>query len=253
MRVTVIIPTYNRARFLPRAVKSILRQSDAADFDILIVDDGSSDHTPELLDNLTSMHPEIRVLRQPNAGVAAARNTGLKNLLAETQIVTFLDSDDVIPADRFARDLPLFAADPALEMTYGRLLQVSALDPETLTPLPGNAVTNARWVQLSCGLFRRDLITRTGLFADDMVQAEDTDYLYRIFEEGANYAETDTISVYYMRHSDNMTNDQTQSRRYSSRALLRSIKRRRDDPWRSTKMPVFDTQTLITPTGNDNG
>lgn len=256
MIVTVIIPTYNRAEFLERAVASCLLQGDVAQFDILVVDDGSTDATPDVCARLAAAHSNVRVFRQENKGVAGARNLGLKNLLSETDVVTFLDSDDVFPKGRFEQDLPHFEASPALEMTYGRLLQVSAINPDTLEPAAGCECLNVRLTQLSSGLYRKELIERTGFFAEDMMQAEDTDFLYRIFEEGVTYLETDTVAIYYVRHDGNMTNDRGASNRYTKRAMLRSIKRRRDDPWRSMHMPALDATILMpntdTPSKDDD-
>jgi len=244
MIITVIIPTYNRGPFLENAVASIIRQGDIAEFDILIVDDASTDNTPEICAQLMDAHPNVRVIRQSNTGVAGARNTGLRNLRPDADIVTFLDSDDIFPPGRFEQDLPHFD-DPAVDMTYARLLQVDAIDPSILEPPVDAARINCRLVQLSSGLFRKALIERTGFFAEDMEQAEDTDFLYRIFEEKANWIETDTIAVYYFKHGGNMTNDRETSRKYSAMAMLRSIKRRRDEPWRSTKMPALDAEVLL--------
>ncbi len=89
-----------------------MRQRHDADLDILVVDDGSEDATSAVLADLGRKHAEIRIIRRENGGVTAARNTGLANLLPETDFITFLDSDDVSPTGRFAADLPRFEADP---------------------------------------------------------------------------------------------------------------------------------------------
>lgn len=248
MIITVIIPTYNRAGLLQRAIRSILRQqADGAEFDILIIDDGSTDVTRDVCANLSTEHSNLRVIRQENQGVAAARNTGLRNLRTDSEIVTFLDSDDVFPAGRFSADLPHFAANPSLDLTYGRLLQVAAIDDKSLEPVEGCACSNVRVTQMSCGLYRRRILEQTGTFDEDMVQAEDTDYLLRLFEEGPAFRETDIVTIYYVRHDGNMTNDQTASRRFTHRAMLRSIQRRRAEPWRSMRMPTLEG-TLLPPT-----
>lgn len=245
MLVTVIIPTYNRAEFLERAVASIVRQESTALFDILIIDDGSTDQTLEVCARLKALHPNLRVLRQENKGVAAARNLGLFNLLPETDIVTFLDSDDVLAPGRFSLDLPHLEADLALDMTYGRLLVVSDIDADTLEPSAGSVLQNLRIVQLSSGLYRRSLIERTGYFSEDLLLAEDTDFLTRIFEEGVNYLLTDSLTFYYVRHQGNITNDRVSQNRYNARAMLRAIKRRRDDPVRAgVTLPTMDSLVL---------
>lgn len=242
--VTVIIPTYNRARFIARAVRSLVRQSDDVLLDIIIIDDGSTDNTPEVLSEITATYDCVRRLWQENQGVAAARNLGLLNLRPDTQIVTFLDSDDVSPEGRFAGDLPILAADPKLDLTYGRVLRVSGVDDTTLEPAGTALQADIVTVQLSSGLYRRRLLEKTGLFDLEMEQGEDTDYLLRMFEENAVFTQTDTMTLYYIRHEGNMTNDIKQSERYFARALLKSVRRRKADPSRVLRTPSFDSDAL---------
>ena len=87
--ISVIIPTYNRASLLPRAIDSVLKQT-FNQFELLIVDDGSTDDTEALIANYTDQR--IKYIHQPHAGVSAARNTGA--LQAQTEWLAFLDSDD---------------------------------------------------------------------------------------------------------------------------------------------------------------
>ncbi|WP_136806347.1 glycosyltransferase family 2 protein [Desulfosediminicola flagellatus] len=90
--VSVIIPTYNRKHFLPRALDSIFRQTHKC-FEVIIVDDGSTDSTEQYVRGLKYQHKcNIRYLRQENKGPAAARNLGIVH--SESDYVAFLDSDD---------------------------------------------------------------------------------------------------------------------------------------------------------------
>lgn len=96
--ISVVLPTYNRATTLPRAVNSVLRQS-FDDWELIIVDDGSTDATPQFLGGLVDQR--IRVYRHPrNRGVTAAKNTGLDHLRGEW--FTILDSDDEMAPDALA-------------------------------------------------------------------------------------------------------------------------------------------------------
>lgn len=90
--VSVIIPTYNRAYCLSRSVDSALRQT-WRNLEVILVDDGSTDGTRELVDRLYSREPRVRYIRRPNGGVSAARNTGLN--AAQGAYIALLDSDDV--------------------------------------------------------------------------------------------------------------------------------------------------------------
>lgn len=88
--ISIIIPTYNRAEFLPRAINSVLDQT-FQDWELIISDDGSTDHTEEVVERFLK-DPRIRYVVNPNRGATFARNSGAKN--ASRNFLTFLDSDD---------------------------------------------------------------------------------------------------------------------------------------------------------------
>jgi glycosyltransferase involved in cell wall biosynthesis len=90
--VSIIVPTYNRAKYLPEALESIRAQT-CTDWELIVVDDGSQDDTAAVMERLTpTMSRPVRYVRRENGGPAAARNTGLD--LATGKYVAFLDSDD---------------------------------------------------------------------------------------------------------------------------------------------------------------
>ena len=94
--VSIIVPAYNAERWLPAAVRSVLAQTEQ-DWELVLVDDGSTDATPGLCDGYVASDARIRVEHTPNAGVSAARNRGLK--LCRGQWILFLDADDVMHPD----------------------------------------------------------------------------------------------------------------------------------------------------------
>lgn len=106
--VTVIIPTYNRALLLPRAISSVLKQT-MSDLELLVVDDGSTDGTAAVVRALGDRR--IRYLPQANAGVAAARNRGMRE--ARGELVAFLDSDDEWSPHKLARQVACLQQAPA--------------------------------------------------------------------------------------------------------------------------------------------
>jgi glycosyltransferase involved in cell wall biosynthesis len=89
--ISVIIPTFNRAYSLPRAINSALNQTHG-NVEVIVVDDGSTDETEELTKSTYATEPRVRMVRQANAGVSAARNHGLA--LSKGEFISFLDSDD---------------------------------------------------------------------------------------------------------------------------------------------------------------
>ena len=96
MRFSVIIPSYNSAPFLPQALDSLLSQT-TGDFEVVVVNDGSTDDTQQILDAYMKKDPRVRCLSQENAGVSAARNNGLA--AAKGDYITFLDADDTYAPD----------------------------------------------------------------------------------------------------------------------------------------------------------
>lgn len=97
--VSVIIPCYNVATYIERCLLSILGQT-YSNIEILAVDDGSPDDTPAILDRLAKKYSQLKVIHQPNAGVSAARNTGLRQ--ATGDYVMFVDGDDFLAPDAVA-------------------------------------------------------------------------------------------------------------------------------------------------------
>jgi glycosyltransferase involved in cell wall biosynthesis len=112
VRVSLIIATFNHARLLGDAIDSALAQT-LTGVDIVVVDDGSTDDTPAVLERYRG---RIRVLRQPNRGLAAARNTGLA--AARGTYVAFLDADDIMAPAKLAEQVAVLERAPTIGWTY---------------------------------------------------------------------------------------------------------------------------------------
>jgi hypothetical protein len=112
VRVSVVIPAYNRADLLPETLAAVLGQTRAAD-EVIVVDDGSHDSTPELL---AGYAPRVRAVRIANSGDLAARNAGLR--AATGDLVAFCDSDDLWQPDFLARMTALWELEPGLRAAY---------------------------------------------------------------------------------------------------------------------------------------
>jgi glycosyltransferase involved in cell wall biosynthesis len=116
-RVSIIIPCYNYARFLPDAVASVLAQT-FTDWELIVVDDGSTDATLTTARQLMARHPDrrIRVFQQPNAGPAAARNTGAERAAGEYML--FLDADDMLAPTLLECAVAILREQPAVGFVY---------------------------------------------------------------------------------------------------------------------------------------
>lgn len=114
--ISIIIPTYNRASTLSRAIESVQAQT-TSDWELIVVDDGSTDSTPDVLEgHAARMGDRLMVIRQQNCGCSAARNRGIEH--ARGEFLAFLDSDDEFLPHKLARQKELFAAFPQLDFVY---------------------------------------------------------------------------------------------------------------------------------------
>ncbi|HEX7420227.1 MAG TPA: glycosyltransferase family A protein, partial [Thermoanaerobaculia bacterium] len=109
-RVTVLMPVFNRERFVGEAIQSVIAQ-DFTDFELLIVDDGSTDRTPEILRSWAQRDPRIVVVTSPaNQGIPAALNSGLRH--ARAPYVARFDSDDIMMPRRLAAQAAVLDCEP---------------------------------------------------------------------------------------------------------------------------------------------
>ena len=129
-KVSLIITTYNRARLLPRAVNSVLSQT-YDDYEIIIVDDCSTDSTPEVIRSFTDSR--IHSFRHKvNRGLSATRNTGIAN--ARGEYIAFLDDDDECTPNRLADQVSILDSRPNIGMVYGWVEEINDATGESRVP-----------------------------------------------------------------------------------------------------------------------
>lgn len=226
MKLAIIMPAFNAERHIEAALGSLLRQRDAAELDIIVVDDGSIDGTGDIVRRIARSAPEVRLIAQANSGIAHARNAGLDAVAPDTDLVSFLDADDLSPAGRFKRDLANFAADPVLEFHYG-FLSLFRATSTPMEPVPLERPLEVRGIQLGAMLMRRELRERVGYFDTDFTQGEDVDFIFRVVEAQPKMMLVDDICVHYRRHLGNVSRELSGLRTGMSRAVLKSHIRRK--------------------------
>lgn len=216
--ISVIIPVYNGASFLPEAIKSIRAQGHPS-LEILVVDDGSeSDIASLVLDG----EEDIRLLRQDHGGVSAARNRGIRE--ARGSLTGFLDADDLWPAGRLAALLQPFLADPATAVSVGRL-QISEKNGDGPWKTRGKPLLSA---SLGAALFRREVFCVTGLLDEGLSRGEDVDFFLRIVQGGHSIALVETVVLIYRIHGDNTTGTIASWEKGLMAALRKSVARIRE-------------------------
>jgi glycosyltransferase involved in cell wall biosynthesis len=187
-RVSVIIPTYNRAEFLSSAITSVLNQT-FQDFEIIVVDDASNDNTQEVVSSFNDKR--IRYIRHEiNKGGAGARNTGIK--VSTGKYIAFLDDDDEwLPWKLQMQTDLLEESPPRVGVVYTGFVMVSRADGQILykgIPTRKGYIFNEMLIENVIGatpsvFLRRECFNRVGLFDENLPFAEDWDMWIRISKE----------------------------------------------------------------------
>lgn len=224
--ISVIIPVFNRAGSLVRAVSSILKQ-DYRPIEIIIIDDGSTDETVDVIRELCQKHPKIiRSISQVNQGPGIARQTGLK--IAGGDFVQYLDSDDIILPGKFLSQLRILSENPdcsvALGLTHGIPMNTGAGKTakeflehvDYLYP----AILNYRWWTTSTPLYRSD----AAHYAEwtDVAVLEDWEYEFQIAARGEKYC----FSPEYFVDKSNDSDDQLSRYKQTNREFWLESKAR---------------------------
>jgi hypothetical protein len=198
MKVSVVIPTYNRSHVIGRALESVLAQT-YGDVEILIVDDGSIDGTAERLGRVRDAR--VRYVRRGHAGVSATRNAGVA--LATGELISFLDSDDLWKPDKLEREVGFLAGHPDVQAVFSDLEKYDGdlFVPSFMraSPLFGRWLGSATYpegvvlprremflfllqevfIKPSALTLHREAFKRTGGFDETWTSSEDWDFLLR--------------------------------------------------------------------------
>lgn len=194
--ISVIIPVYNGERFVKKAIVSGLQQPEVAE--IIVVNDGSSDRTQEILDQLQSVHSKLKVYHhenKSNKGRSASRNLGIKK--ATGNYIAFLDADDYFTENRFRNDLKIFQDNDDCDGVYNAVgfqfyrvaTDLELIEHQLYTVdkkvAPENLFKNLLYG--TCGHFHIDGLTVKkavfsviGLFNESLVVAEDSEIFWKM-------------------------------------------------------------------------
>lgn len=222
--ISVIVPCYNYGHLIADTIKSIQGQT-YHDWELIIVNDGSKDNTEEVVLSFCKTDHRIRYIHQPNTGLAATRNNGMRNMRGE--FVQFLDADDLIEPGKFSEQIRLFEANPIADVVYSsvRYFSNNPYDPadrlytywgENKPWMPGHTgkghdilpkAIKAGFSHLSSPLFRRALVDKVGQFDNDFSAVADYDFFLRCCIKDGYFLFHDMPGTYSLVrwHPDNMS------------------------------------------------
>lgn len=212
VKLSIIIPVYNVRQWLEETVNSVLNQT-VRDFELILIDDGSTDGSGELCDSLAQTDDRVRVIHQENAGVSAARNAGLD--AAEGEFIGWVDSDDLIEADMFQRlillaeshnaDIVQCQHDRACELNgSGRSDTVNIMNGadfvRRMFSKQGGAYTNqvALWSKIYRKALWEDIRFPVGMVYEDEMQT------YKVCLKATRIVETEDVLYHYVKRENSI-------------------------------------------------
>lgn len=215
--ISIVIPVYNGGRFLREAIDSVLTQIPPL-HEIIVVDDGSTDKTSEII---ASYGSAIVGIHQENQGQAVARNVGIRR--ARGELIALLDADDIWTETHY--EVLAAHLSPRSEFDFARGLtkffRVGGDGSREYTePLFMEALVGA-------AMYKRRVIEQVGLFDEHMRQGEDFDWNIRLAESGLREKRLDVATLLYRRHDCNLTNDTEFVEKGQLHAFRNKIKRAR--------------------------
>lgn len=237
MKFSVVIPLYNKEKYIEATIRSVLGQS-CQEFEVLVVDDGSTDGSLALAERFAS--DRVHIIRQENQGVSVARNTGIEH--ASGEFICFLDADDqwrpeyLATIDVLTEQYPesdMFVTAYAVNMGGGKVHYSTRLEPETGC-LPSYWLTLARgydFVWTSATVIRRETLIRAGLFKPGEKIGQDLDMWARVARINPRVAYSNHICVDYNRAAEQ--NARTRVRVAWAGAFLRDLEEELVDPRRT--------------------
>jgi peptidoglycan/xylan/chitin deacetylase (PgdA/CDA1 family)/glycosyltransferase involved in cell wall biosynthesis/2-polyprenyl-3-methyl-5-hydroxy-6-metoxy-1,4-benzoquinol methylase len=207
--VSVIIPAYNAADTIEMALRSLAVQHGVA-WEAIVVDDGSTDDTAGIVQQRMRREPRLRLIRQSQSGVSAARNAGMS--VARGEWLCFLDADDWLAPRAFGRLLALSRADPDAAVLVGGATRVGEggevwdYDSRDLSD-PFAVLSTHCSIAIHSALVRRSAVRELGGFDESLRSSEDWDLWQRLARAGRRFAQTRQRVAFYRARPGSLSRD----------------------------------------------
>ena len=196
--VSIVLPVFNGERFIREAVESIISQGYPS-LEIIIVDDGSTDKTKDIIEQLPV---EVRYFKQDNGGPAAARNKGIREATGE--FIALIDIDDLWPKNNLHMLVKELLHNKDIDVVHGYAQLAHYNNISHQYEYSGNPAESFPYY-IGAALYRRSVFTEVGLFDPTLLFGEDTDWFTRARELKVNIKRLEDVTLIVRRHGKNMT------------------------------------------------
>ncbi len=199
--ISVMMPTYNNAKYISQAIESIYAQN-YSNMEIIVVDDGSTDNTKEIL----KQYKDIKYFYTEHKGIPFARNIALEN--SKGEYIAFLDSDDYWLPNKLNTQMQYFKEHPDCEIVftkYENFFENEHIKKSNRAIKEKEFEQRNKYYLVTC-LVTKNLFTKCGRFGENFKTAEDVEFIHRLSSKGVKLKHIIT-NVFYMRrlHGNNIT------------------------------------------------
>ena len=221
--VSVIIPVYNQEKYIKECLESVIEQ-EYEKIEIIVIDDGSTDATPQIVNDFDS---KIKYIRQENQGSAAAVNNGIK--VAQGSLICWLGSDDVYLAGKIYHQVDLLLREPSLSAVYSDYIMIDS-DGKEITkvkvPWPSpeqfaRSLLIRNFINGSAVMMRRECFDKTGYYDETLMADADADMWFRLLKHGYKFGYIPKPLIKYRWHSNNISHNRELMRKCKDAVRLK--------------------------------
>lgn len=225
--ISIIVPTYNTFKYLPFSIASALA-SEYDNYEIIVVDDGSTDNTQELVASYLN-EKRIKYIYQDNKGLASARNTGIQN--AKGEFLVFLDADDLLQPKKLDVQSHFLYQHPEIDIVYSNSQWFIEDNPNDTHPVTfpiyeGNVIDKlvyGNFIHVNSVMARKAKVLEVGCFDEKLKELEDWDLWLRMTLAGSKFGFTPGILSKVRIRKGSMTSDQQRMNKTMCRVLMKTI------------------------------
>lgn len=215
--VSIVIPCYNQAEFLPVALDSVLRQT-YTNWEIIVIDDGSQDNIDSIVNPFLT-NSNITFLKKENEGLASARNFGIQNSSGE--LILPLDADDKIHTSYISKAISEFNQDENLILVYSRAFYFGELNEEWMAPNYDFKKLLTQNLIFCSAIFKRKAFDVAGGYREELKHGrEDWDLWLRLLNETSKVVKIPDVLFYYRKHKNSSMSDKFSEEDFNNNILM---------------------------------